>query len=54
MSKKLNNNQNKHQGKIRRCRQCGCTDDRACEGGCYWVEEDLCSACALKEQSDEG
>lgn len=32
-------------GGIRRCRQCGCTDDRACEGGCSWVEADLCSSC---------
>jgi hypothetical protein len=35
----------------RRCRICGCTDDdcRQCieKTGepCYWVEEDLCSAC---------
>ncbi len=28
------------------CRECGCTDDHACEGGCSWVEEDLCSACS--------
>ncbi|MGG7535326.1 hypothetical protein [Rhizobium sp. 12,4] len=31
------------------CRQCGCTDDRACmteHGPCHWVEADLCSACA--------
>lgn len=28
------------------CRVCGCTDDHACEGGCWWVEPDLCSACA--------
>jgi hypothetical protein len=28
------------------CWQCGCTDDHACEGGCYWIEPDLCSACA--------
>lgn len=27
------------------CRVCGCTDDRACPGGCYWVEADLCSVC---------
>jgi len=27
------------------CRVCGCTDDAACFGGCYWVEPDLCSAC---------
>lgn len=29
---------------IRRCRVCGCTDDNACPGGCYWVEDDLCSS----------
>lgn len=28
-----------------KCRACGCTDDRACLGGCWWVEPDLCSAC---------
>lgn len=27
------------------CRVCGCTDARACAGGCSWVEPDLCSAC---------
>lgn len=27
-------------------RVCGCTDDNACEGGCYWVEPGLCSKCA--------
>lgn len=25
------------------CRVCGCTDQEACEGPCYWVEPDLCS-----------
>jgi hypothetical protein len=34
----------------RECRECGCTDERACPGGCYWVEDDLCSACAEKLQ----
>lgn len=28
------------------CRICGCTETQACPGGCYWVEPDLCSACA--------
>jgi len=28
-----------------KCRICGCDDDHACEGGCYWVEPDLCSGC---------
>lgn len=32
------------------CRVCGCTENDACEGGCWWVpdptlEGDLCSAC---------
>lgn len=34
----------------RSCRVCECTDDAACYddetcGPCYWVGEDLCSAC---------
>lgn len=33
------------------CRVCGCTEDNACPGGCYWVEPDLCSACV---QAGEG
>lgn len=33
----------------RTCRICGCTEDNACEGGCSWVEEDLCSACVDAE-----
>ena len=31
------------------CRECGCTDNSGCEDGCYWVEDDLCSACAAEE-----
>lgn len=27
------------------CRVCGCTEAMACELGCVWVEEDLCSRC---------
>ena len=37
----------------RTCRICGCTEDNACEGGCSWVEVDLCSACADKEEVEE-
>lgn len=33
---------------VKACRKCGCTDLHACPEGCYWVEEDLCSACAFK------
>lgn len=32
------------------CRVCGCSNEDACEGGCHWVEEDLCSACVGKEE----
>jgi hypothetical protein len=34
---------------IRACRECGCTDASACPGGCSWVADDLCSACAPPE-----
>ncbi|QAT49139.1 hypothetical protein EQM14_04760 [Caproiciproducens sp. NJN-50] len=35
------------------CRICGCTQDNACPGGCWWIKEDLCSSCyeKLKSQS---
>lgn len=29
----------------RTCRHCGCTQARACPGGCWWVGPDECSAC---------
>lgn len=32
------------------CHICGCTWNNACPGGCYWVEENLCSACVGKEE----
>ena len=39
---------------VARCVRCGCTEDAACEGGCYWVPNrqlvDLCSACATGEE----
>ena len=28
------------------CRVCGCTQNNACLGGCWWVDVDLCSSCA--------
>lgn len=34
------------------CRVCGCTEDNACPGGCYWVEPDLCSQCVGKEKDE--
>ncbi|SDU42173.1 hypothetical protein [Jiangella alkaliphila] len=41
------------QVKKRSCRECGCTDDDACEGGCSWVEPDLCSTCGGPADRDE-
>ena len=31
--------------RIRACRVCGCTENFGCDGGCYWVETDLCNQC---------
>lgn len=40
--------------RARRCRVCGCTDERACRDGrgnaCHWLEPDLCSHCAGREK----
>lgn len=30
---------------MRVCRFCGCTDARACVGGCSWALDDVCTAC---------
>ena len=38
---------------IRTCSVCGCTDNCGCEEGCYWVEENLCSACVGAEPKGE-
>lgn len=38
--------------RIRCCRECGCTDTQPCEEGCWWVTDDLCSACAQKRGLD--
>lgn len=27
------------------CRGCGCSEERACAGGCWWVGRGLCSRC---------
>lgn len=28
-----------------KCRGCGCTNERACKGGCSWAEKNLCDQC---------
>ena len=35
------------------CRVCGCTWNNACEGGCYWVEDGLCSKCTEKMRKED-
>lgn len=35
------------------CRVCGCTEHRACDGGCWWVAPDLCSSCTGRLTPDE-
>ena len=27
------------------CIGCGCSNEQACPGGCYWVSKNKCSAC---------
>lgn len=36
------------------CRVCGCSEWEPCPGGCYWVEEDLCSACDKSGKKEQG
>jgi len=31
---------------MRICRECGCTAERGCPEGCFWVDDDMCSECA--------
>jgi hypothetical protein len=44
---------------VARCRLCGCTEERACPGGCGWVLAPkqmghLCSACAAFDMRPSG
>lgn len=34
----------------RECVRCGCTEDRACDGGCWWWSKNpwICSRCAFE------
>ena len=32
------------------CKYCGCTENKACLGGCYWIKPSVCSKCADKEK----
>lgn len=38
----------------RSCRECGCTTDRSCPGGCSWIGPDLCSACGELADFERG
>lgn len=43
---------------VRKCRECGCTDEDCSEciektgAPCWWVEEDLCSACKADQENN--
>ncbi|MFE9296560.1 hypothetical protein [Streptomyces niveus] len=42
---------------LARCHRCGCTEERACPGGCAWVSGlmiDLCSACVRPAAQGDG
>ena len=34
------------------CAVCGCSQSRACPGGCVWAAPNLCSRCALTGEAD--
>jgi len=36
------------------CRVCGCSQNDACDVGCGWAAEDLCTACVEGEEHDHG
>ncbi|GGZ80480.1 hypothetical protein GCM10010389_17920 [Streptomyces echinoruber] len=42
------------QDEVAQCVRCGCTEDKACPGGCHWVPNaqmiDLCSRCATPQE----
>lgn len=31
-----------------KCQICGCTDKKACPGGCFWIMSEICSNCIRK------
>lgn len=35
---------------VRACSKCGCTEARACGGGCFWIGPNLCSACGKPQR----
>lgn len=37
----------------RKCRVCGCDWNHPCNDNDYWVEDDLCSACACKPEEGD-
>lgn len=31
-----------------KCEHCGCTDGKACTGGCSWIKPGVCSNCVVR------
>lgn len=38
-------------GEEHACLVCGCSESRACPGGCVWATPTLCSRCALTSEA---
>lgn len=36
-------------GAENRCMSCGCSESRACSGGCAWAKPKLCTRCAIAD-----
>ena len=42
-------------GRLDACVRCACTQERACPGGCFWIDDGLCARCGTcKELLDAG
>ena len=35
-----------------KCRVCGCTTYKSCPGGCFWVNDNICSSCSTNSGGD--
>jgi hypothetical protein len=39
-------------GEEQACRRCGCSETRACSGGCIWANDNFCSRCIGDAEAD--
>lgn len=53
MSQGKANRKERRERKGRYCLRCGCTEERACPGGCSWVaDSNVCSVCLSPGESE--